>query len=104
MHDAGVFTKRAKATRLMKLMPIDLALMTVAIFIPSIYRHIELSNGWDRSIITTQAFFNVWDGTIIILAMYTLNVLHPGRLVIPEEERVALSAESNRSTNITTEL
>jgi len=101
VRDADVFTKRVKTTRRMKLMLTGLALMTIFIFIRSIYRLIELSNGWNGTIITTQWLFNVWDGAMIVLAMYTLNVLHPGRLLIPEEERVALSADSSRS-NIAT--
>ncbi|KAJ6552186.1 RTA-like protein, partial [Mycena sp. CBHHK59/15] len=44
----------------------------------SIYRIIELSTGWTGRIITTQVYFNVLDGAMILLAMFTVNFAHPG--------------------------
>ncbi|GBE84478.1 RTA1-domain-containing protein [Sparassis latifolia] len=67
----------------MKLMLLGLAASSVFIYIRSIYRTIELANGWTGVIIHTQALFNVFDGAMITLAMYTINVLHPGRLLGP---------------------
>lgn len=56
---------------------------TVWVFIRSIYRTIELANGWA---ITTQPYFNTLDGTFIIFAMVTLNIFHPAWLLREREE------------------
>jgi hypothetical protein len=86
-------------TRKMKLMSCGLAFSTIALFIRSVYRTIELSNGWSGRIIQTQVYFSefffsfrwtaladnssqdVLDGTMIVMAMYTLNFIHPGFLL-----------------------
>lgn len=47
----------------------------------SIYRTIELSDGWNGRIITTELYFNVMDGAMIVASMYCLNIFHPGRLL-----------------------
>jgi len=52
--------------------------MTIFIFIRTIYRVIEFAGGWNGKVIATQWVFNVFDGTMIVLAMYTLNLFHPG--------------------------
>ncbi|CDO68773.1 hypothetical protein BN946_scf184989.g39 [Trametes cinnabarina] len=64
-----------------KLMIVGLAFAAVFLFIRSIYRVAELSNGWGGKIITTEVYFNVFDGAMIVLAMYTMNALHPGLLL-----------------------
>ncbi|KAI0954416.1 hypothetical protein AcV7_007655 [Taiwanofungus camphoratus] len=69
--------------RNMKLMLLGLAFSSLVIYIRSVYRTIELANGWTGRIIKTQVYFNVLDGAMITLAMYTLNVLHPGFLLGP---------------------
>jgi len=64
------------------LMLTGMAFSSVLIFIRSVYRTIELSDGWSGRIITTQVYFNVLDGGMIVAAMFTLNFLHPGFLLI----------------------
>ncbi|KAG8990458.1 hypothetical protein FRB94_000290 [Tulasnella sp. JGI-2019a] len=66
-----------------KLMLWGLTIATVLILIRSVYRTIELLDGWGGPIITNQVLFDTLDGVPVFLAMVTLNVLHPGRL-IPE--------------------
>ncbi|KAH9941797.1 RTA1 like protein-domain-containing protein [Epithele typhae] len=56
-------------------------LMTLFLFIRAVYRTIELADGFDGRIIHTQVYFNVLDGAMVTLTMYTLNVLHTGRLL-----------------------
>ncbi|TFY71788.1 hypothetical protein EVG20_g1216 [Dentipellis fragilis] len=70
----------------MKQMIFGLIMMTVLIFIRSVYRTIELSNGWSGRIIETQVYFNVLDGAAICLAMFFLNAFHPGFLLTLDEE------------------
>ncbi|KAI0310094.1 RTA1 like protein, partial [Amylostereum chailletii] len=72
---------RVPTTQRMKLMLAGMTLMTIFIFVRSIYRSIELSDGWTGAVISTQWLFNVFDGAMIVLALYTLNVLHPGILL-----------------------
>ncbi|EJD05484.1 RTA1-domain-containing protein [Fomitiporia mediterranea MF3/22] len=67
--------------RKMQLMIMGLGFTTVCIFIRTVYRTIELINGFTGRIIRTQIYFNVLDGAMIILASYTLNFLHPGYLL-----------------------
>ncbi|KAI0327744.1 RTA1-domain-containing protein [Cubamyces sp. BRFM 1775] len=64
-----------------KLMIVGLAFDGVFILIRSIYRTIELSDGWSGRIIETQVYFNVLDGAMIVLAMFTVNLFHPGLLL-----------------------
>ncbi|TFY66736.1 hypothetical protein EVG20_g4352 [Dentipellis fragilis] len=64
-----------------KQMIIGLVFMTTCIFLRSIYRTIELINGFTGVIITTQIYFILFDGALIVLAIYALNVFHPGRLM-----------------------
>ncbi|KAF9517377.1 hypothetical protein BS47DRAFT_1339671 [Hydnum rufescens UP504] len=65
----------------MKTVMYGLAFSTLLLFIRAVYRTIELSNGWGGRIIQTQVYFNVCDGAMVVLAMYTLNILHPKELL-----------------------
>lgn len=83
-----------------------LALVTylLSYLFSSVYRTIELADGWNGTVITTQVYFStspahsnlsvlcqltyqtdyltdVFDGAMITLAMYTLNIFHPGFLL-----------------------
>lgn len=69
-----------------KLMIGGLALSGIALFIRSVYRTIELADGWSGLIIETQVYFNVLDGGMIVLAMFTLNIFHPGFLLLDTPE------------------
>ncbi|KAF8312738.1 RTA1 like protein-domain-containing protein [Cantharellus anzutake] len=60
-----------------KLQLCGLILSTLFLFIRSIYRTIELNGGWTGRVISTELYFNVLDGSMIVLAMYTMNFLHP---------------------------
>ncbi|KAI0093552.1 RTA1-domain-containing protein [Irpex rosettiformis] len=64
-----------------KLMLLGLGLSSLFIFIRSVYRTIELSDGWGGQIISTQVLFNVLDGAMITLAVFTINIFHPGFLL-----------------------
>jgi hypothetical protein len=47
----------------------------------SVYRVIELASGWTGRIIHTQVYFNVLDAGMVVLAIFTLNIAHPGLLL-----------------------
>ncbi|KAH8827429.1 RTA1-like protein [Flagelloscypha sp. PMI_526] len=57
------------------------AFNTFCLFIRAIYRLIELSDGWTGEIITTEKWFNIFDGMMVVLAILSLNLTHPGRLL-----------------------
>ncbi|KAH8831931.1 RTA1 like protein-domain-containing protein [Flagelloscypha sp. PMI_526] len=57
----------------------------IAVLAISIYRTIELTDGWEGRIIQTQVYFNVLDGTMIVLVQYLLLFFHPGRLLDTEK-------------------
>jgi len=71
-YQGGILTRKTKVVIA------QLAISTLFIFIRSVYRTIELTNGWTGKIIHTQVLFNVLDGTMILIAMIDLNILHPG--------------------------
>ncbi|KAJ7607918.1 RTA1 like protein-domain-containing protein [Roridomyces roridus] len=58
-----------------------LAVSIIALFIRSIYRTVELSDGWSGRIIETEVYFNVFDGSMVIIAVYAVMVGHPGLLL-----------------------
>ncbi|CAE6423948.1 unnamed protein product [Rhizoctonia solani] len=63
------------------LMLVGLGIASVFILIRSIYRTIELTDGWNGRIISTEKWFNWFDGGAIVMAMVTFNVFHPGLLI-----------------------
>ncbi|KAJ4490779.1 RTA1-like protein, partial [Lentinula aciculospora] len=65
----------------LEIMTTALVFSTICIFIRAVYRTIELSDGWSGRIISTQLYFNVLDGAMIVAAMYTINIAHPGLLL-----------------------
>lgn len=71
-----------------------LAFSTTCLFIRAVYRTIELTDGWNGRIIATQVYFNVLDGGMVTLAIYTLNIFHPGMLVLPMMHRYSQNNES----------
>ncbi|KAJ6552992.1 RTA1-like protein [Mycena capillaripes] len=64
-----------------KTMICGLAFSTLLLFIRSIYRIVELAGGWQGRVLHTEVYFNVLDGGMVVLAIYTLNFAHPGRLL-----------------------
>jgi hypothetical protein len=50
---------------------------TLLIFIRSIYRVIELLDGWNGPIISNETLFCVLDGLMVFLATAVFNVIHP---------------------------
>ncbi|KAJ6573327.1 RTA1 like protein-domain-containing protein [Mycena sp. CBHHK59/15] len=56
----------------------ELTFSTTCLFIRSIYRIIELATGWGGRIITTEIYFAVLDGVMVLLAIFSLNIAHPG--------------------------
>jgi hypothetical protein len=68
----------------------------------SVYRLVELSGGWDGPVIRTQVYFLVLDGGMVTLAIYTMNIAHPGYLLGPilREKIVEKEVESATSSRV----
>lgn len=54
------------------------AVSLVFLFIRSIYRMVELSNGWGGPIIRNENYFLILDGLMIFLGMLVLSIIYPG--------------------------
>ena len=80
MGDAALEPKHAalRASTKFRAFLIALALATVCIFIRSIYRVAELSEGWTGALIRNQHLFIGFEGAMVILAVWVLNTFHPG--------------------------
>ena len=57
---------------------VALAVATLGIFIRSIYRVIELSQGWEGHLIKIEKYFIVLEGAMVVVAVVALNLFHPG--------------------------
>ncbi|KAJ8489801.1 hypothetical protein ONZ51_g2712 [Trametes cubensis] len=84
--------------RSMKLLITGICVSTALIYIRSIYRIIEFSDGYNGKIAHTQVLFNVFDGMMVTLAMYTLNAMHPGMLL---RATAGVSAYAMAQTSLT---
>ncbi|KAH9972123.1 RTA1-like protein [Lactifluus volemus] len=72
---------RGKVDIPLKRMLYALVAMTVFIFLRTVYRTAQFADGSHGKITSTQWLFIVFDGAMITLAMVTLNIFHPGRLL-----------------------
>jgi hypothetical protein len=54
-----------------------LALATLCIFWRSVYRVVELAEGWTGNLIRRQNLFIGFEGVMVIIAVLALNVFHP---------------------------
>ncbi|KAL1683203.1 RTA1 like protein-domain-containing protein [Schizophyllum commune] len=54
---------------------------TFLLLIRAVYRVIELADGWNGTIIKTEAWFLVFDAAMVVIAMFIVNGLHPGWLL-----------------------
>ncbi|KAH9944345.1 RTA1 like protein [Epithele typhae] len=72
--------------RNVKFLLAGITLSTFFIYVRSIYRIIEFAGGFNGKIAHTEWLFIVFDGVMITLGMFTLNVFHPGRLLKKSEE------------------
>ncbi|CAI7656352.1 unnamed protein product [Penicillium bialowiezense] len=63
-------------------------LSIVCIYIRSIYRTIELSQGWSGYLITHESYFIALDGAMMIISVAVFNLLHPGWM-LPREKRIS---------------
>jgi hypothetical protein len=58
-----------------------MVLSVACIYIRSIYRTIELIQGWSGYLITHERFFIALDGAMMVVAVVVFNFIHPGWLL-----------------------
>ncbi|KAJ5960428.1 uncharacterized protein N7479_007578 [Penicillium vulpinum] len=63
-------------------------LSIICIYIRSIYRTIELSQGWDGYLISHESYFIALDGAMMVVSVVVFNVLHPGWMLPNEKSDV----------------
>ncbi|KAJ7780439.1 RTA1 like protein-domain-containing protein [Mycena olivaceomarginata] len=74
------------------------AFSTLVLSIRSIYRIIELTSGWQSGFMLNELYFNVLDGAMVVVATFTINLQHSGRLLgsretpLPAEYGMKLSS------------
>ncbi|KAJ7183931.1 RTA1 like protein-domain-containing protein [Mycena filopes] len=82
-----------------------LGLNTFLLIVRAIYRTVELIDGFAGPIISTQVYFNVFDGAMIVLAIFIMNIAHPGRLLATDSDergghvRIALQTRDSEWGN-----
>ncbi|KAI0275365.1 RTA1 like protein-domain-containing protein [Gloeopeniophorella convolvens] len=64
-----------------KLVLIGISVSTFFIFVRCIFRTVELAEGWRGKLATTEWYFAVFDAAMIVIAMFAINVFHPGVLL-----------------------
>lgn len=74
-------SRKFRFTLKLKLMVGATTLSVALIFLRSIYRTIELLQGWHGYLITHERFFVGLDGVPMVLCVVVFNVLHPGWLL-----------------------
>ncbi|TDL17130.1 hypothetical protein BD410DRAFT_807545 [Rickenella mellea] len=65
----------------LKAVIIGVVISNICLMIRGIYRTAELSDGFNGRIISTEVYFNLFDGAMVVLATFSLNILHPGYLL-----------------------
>jgi len=95
IRESGISHPRGTVNKPMKFMLFALGIMVILLVIRSIYRTVELSNGWTGNVISTQWLFDVFDGAMILLAMLMLSLFHPG-VLLPGPDKLEADTDEVR--------
>lgn len=71
----------------------------LCVYVRSIYRTIELAQGWDGYLITTQRYFLALDGAMMVAAVVVFNFFHPGWLLPSASAWNGADKESGRKSH-----
>lgn len=63
-----------------------MVLSVLCVYVRSIYRTVELLQGWKGFLITRERYFVALDGAMMVVAVAVFNVLHPGWLLLGKEK------------------
>ncbi len=70
-----------RASRSLSLLCGATTISVAAILVRSVYRTIELLQGWRGYLITRERYFIALDGAMIVVALVVYNALNPGELL-----------------------
>ncbi|KAL7269501.1 hypothetical protein RUND412_007839 [Rhizina undulata] len=70
--------EKIRASKKFKGLLAALVLSTLCILIRSVYRVIEMSQGWNGKLICNQTYFVVLEGIMVVVAVLALTLFHPG--------------------------
>lgn len=70
-------------------------LSVVCIYIRSIYRTIELLQGWDGYLITHESYFIGLDGAMMIVAVAVFNFVHPGWFLPDTKDGIVVKRDTS---------
>ncbi|CBF76494.1 hypothetical protein AN4912.2 [Aspergillus nidulans FGSC A4] len=103
---AADFVRRTLVRRLLQnytktIVPLLAAMVfsVLCIYVRSIYRTIELLEGWSGYLITTERFFIALDGSMMVLAVAIFNLIHPGWF-LPESGHGGKGCEDGSFTEL----
>ncbi|CAI7583654.1 unnamed protein product [Penicillium bialowiezense] len=103
---AGDFLRRVKKMGVLRTASVSFILLMIAmvisvlcIYVRSIYRTIELLQGWRGYLITHELYFIVLDGAMMVAASAVFNLVNPGWLL--DSVKGATLPESRSATELT---
>ena len=82
-----------RASKLFRAFLAVLSLATLCIFVRSVYRVVELGEGWGGALIKNQKLFIGLEGVMVIVAVLVLNLFHPGLCFREGYERPVAGSE-----------
>lgn len=72
-----------------------MVLSVLCLYVRSIYRTVELSQGWSGFLITREKYFIALDGATMVVAVAVFNLLRPGWLLPSREKTLTLEREAS---------
>ncbi|OCH96125.1 RTA1-domain-containing protein [Obba rivulosa] len=60
-----------------------ISICTFFLSVRAVYRIVELSDGFDGTVIRTQIYFDIFDGAMVLLAFFVMNLAYPVCLYRP---------------------
>ncbi|PRP79036.1 RTA1 domain protein [Planoprotostelium fungivorum] len=76
---AGACDSSPQQKRDLKRIAVPVIISSIALYVRGVYRVIELSEGWNGPIISTESYFVILDGLMMVIAQGVFNIVHPAR-------------------------
>lgn len=76
-YDPRFSIQREHSPGLFRLLPIGIFVAVALIYVRCVYRVVELAQGWDGYLITTEIFLFTLDGAMVFLACVICIIFHP---------------------------
>lgn len=84
---------KLRASKLFRAFLAALTLATLCIFVRSVYRVVELGEGWEGALIKNQKLFIGLEGVMVVVAVLVMNLFHPGLCFREGYERPVAGSE-----------